>query len=101
MTLPGFLPVSNVLTQAAKPTGKRATDEHGKRIVPKAEEVLAALSVEEAEARLTLDWDNPLRHPSFYKSVYRPAVLRANRLTPDAGLPPPSWLISLVRDFGT
>jgi len=56
--------------------------------VPKAEEVLAALSVEKAEARLTLDWDNPLRHPSFYRSVYRPAVLRANRLTPDAGLPP-------------
>jgi integrase len=73
---------------AAKPTGKKATDEHGRRIVPKAEEALAALSVEEAEARLTLDWDNPLRHQTFYKSVYRPAVLRANRLTPDAGLPP-------------
>ncbi|MBM4601557.1 tyrosine-type recombinase/integrase [Rhodococcus hoagii] len=36
----------------------------------------------------TLDWSTPLRHPSFYKSVYRPAVLRANRLTPGAGLPP-------------
>ncbi|MGW4479402.1 site-specific integrase [Rhodococcus triatomae] len=73
---------------AAKPTGKRATDENGKRVVPKAEDALAALAVEEAEARLTLDWDSPPRHPSFYKSVYRPAVLRANRLTPSAGLPP-------------
>ncbi|ORL39585.1 integrase [Prescottella equi] len=35
-----------------------------------------------------MDWSTPLRHPSFYKSVYRPAVLRANRLTPGAGLPP-------------
>ncbi|MGW5075966.1 site-specific integrase [Rhodococcus sp. NPDC004095] len=73
---------------ALKPTGKRATDENGKRIVPKAEDALAALTVEEAEARLTLDWDSPFRHQSFFKSVYRPAVLRANRLTPDAGLPP-------------
>lgn len=78
---------SSVLV-AAKPTGKKATDENGKRIVPKAEDALAALSVGEAEARLTLDWSTPLRHPSFYKSVYRPAVLRANRLDADAGLPP-------------
>lgn len=33
----------------------------------------------EAEARLMLDWATPLRHPTFYKAVYRPAVLRANR----------------------
>lgn len=73
---------------AAKPTGKRATDKDGKRIVPKAEEVLAALAVEEAEARLTLDWMVPLRHPSFYKAIYRPSVLRANRLDPRAALLP-------------
>lgn len=24
--------------------------------------------------------DHPLRHPTFYKAVYRPAILRANRL---------------------
>ncbi|ELB89624.1 phage integrase family protein [Rhodococcus wratislaviensis IFP 2016] len=71
---------------AAKPTGLGATDASGKRIVPKAEDALAALSVEEAEARLTLDWDAVLRHPTFYKAVYRPAVLRANRL--GATLPP-------------
>ncbi|PBC51162.1 site-specific integrase [Rhodococcus sp. ACS1] len=73
---------------AAKPTGKRATDANGKRIVPKAEVVLAALSVVEAEERLTLDWSVPLRHPSFYKAVYRPAVLRANRLDLGVRLPP-------------
>lgn len=81
-----LLPASALV--AAKPTGRRATDGSGKRIVPKAEEVLAALSVAEAEERLTLDWSEPLRHPSFYKAIYRPAVLRANRLTPDASLPP-------------
>ncbi|MGW4482018.1 site-specific integrase [Rhodococcus triatomae] len=79
-----LFPVSVLV--AAKPTEKRATDKNGKRIVPKAEDALAVLAVEEAEARLTLDWDSPLRHPSFYKSVYRRAVLRANRLTPSAGL---------------
>jgi integrase len=47
---------------------------------------LAELSVAEAEARLLLDWLEPLRHGSLYKAVYRPAVLRANRLTPSAGL---------------
>lgn len=71
---------------AQKPTGLRATDENGKRVVPKAEDALAALTVDEAEARLTLDWDSPLRHQTFYKAIYRPAVLRANRT--EAGLPP-------------
>ncbi len=41
-------------------------------------DALAGLSVAEAEARLVLDWATPLRHMSFYKAVYRPAVLRAN-----------------------
>ncbi|MDV7088673.1 tyrosine-type recombinase/integrase [Rhodococcus opacus] len=71
---------------AAKRTGLRATDADGKRIGPKAEDALAALSVDEAEARLTLDWDTVLRHPTFYKAVYRPAVLRANLA--GATLPP-------------
>jgi integrase len=35
-----------------------------------------------------LDWDAPNRHATFYKAVFRPAVLRANRLTPTAALPP-------------
>ena len=48
----------------------------------------ADLSAEEAAARLMLDWTQPLNHAAFYKAVYRPAVLRANRLTPTAALPP-------------
>lgn len=47
-------------------------------------DALAGLTVEDAEKRLVLDWTQPLRHATFYKSVYRPAVLRANRLTPTA-----------------
>lgn len=70
---------------AQKPTGIRATDATGKRIVPKAEYALAALTVDEAEARLTLDWDAVLRHQTFYKAVYRPAVLRANLLAAEHG----------------
>ncbi len=34
-----------------------------------------------------LDWTMPLRHPSFYKAVFRPAVLRANRTAGNAVLP--------------
>lgn len=43
---------------------------------------LAALSVNEAEKRLDLNWNEPLRHATFYKAVFRPGVLRAN-LLPD------------------
>lgn len=35
------------------------------------------------EARLLLDWAMPLRRATVYKAVYRPAVLRANRMTPN------------------
>lgn len=72
---------------ASRPTGVRATDDAGARTVPTAADALAALSVEEAEARLVLDWDAPLRHSTYYKAVFRPAVLRAVRLNPGAGLP--------------
>jgi integrase len=43
---------------------------------------LADLTVAEAEAgeRLVLDWTTPYRHATFYKAVFRPALLRANRL---------------------
>lgn len=41
---------------------------------------LADLTVGEAAARLHLDWSLPVRHATFYKAVYRPAVLRANRI---------------------
>jgi hypothetical protein len=47
---------------------------------------LAELSVAEAGDRLVLDWSEPLRHGAWYKAVYRPAVLRAMRHNPRAGL---------------
>jgi integrase len=33
----------------------------------------------EAQAALELDWDSLLNHMNFYRVVYQPAVLRANR----------------------
>lgn len=70
----------------AKPTGVRVTTDTGepddraaKYVAQRQANALAELSVAEAKARLELDWANPLRHPTFYKAVYRPAVLRANR----------------------
>lgn len=44
--------------------------------------------MEEAEARVVVDWSRPLQHPNFYKAVFRPAVLRAIRTDPLVGLPP-------------
>jgi len=70
-----------------KPTGLRATDHEGKRLIPTASEALAGLSTSDAERRLSLNWTNPVRHTNFYSTVYRPAVIRANRLTPGAELP--------------
>jgi integrase len=49
-------------------------------------DALAELSVGEAEARMVLDWESLLRHGPLYQLVFRPAVLRANRLTPTAKL---------------
>lgn len=70
-----------------KPTGLRATNAHGTRIVPTADEVLAALTTTEAELRLRLDWTRSVRHTNFYSKVYRPAVLRADRLHLGLDLP--------------
>ncbi|PJE02320.1 tyrosine-type recombinase/integrase, partial [Mycobacterium sp.] len=72
-----------VTLKAAKPTGKRAMDADGNRIAPTAVDALAALSVDEAADRLVLDWSVPIRHQTFYKAVFRPAVARANRLNGD------------------
>lgn len=76
-----------------KPTGKRAADADGKPLTAgqKADrqaDALAGISVDEATERLDLDWSQPLRHQTFYKSVFRPAVLRANRLAGADVLPP-------------
>jgi integrase len=75
--------------RAPRPTGVRAPAiEPGSRAkAHRQASALANLSVAEAGARLVLDWDAPLRHANFYKAVYRPAVLRANRLTSSAALP--------------
>ncbi|MGW0042263.1 tyrosine-type recombinase/integrase [Rhodococcus sp. NPDC003348] len=89
---------------AQKPTGVKATDASGKRIVPKAEDALAARTVYEAEARLTLAWDAPLRHQTFYKAVYRPAALRANRIAAEQGtakLPPACRFHSLRHTYAS
>ncbi|BCO38052.1 site-specific integrase [Mycobacterium heckeshornense] len=64
-------------------------------------EALAELSVEDAEKRLVLDWTSPLRHATFYKAVYRPAVLRANRLTPTAKLDPAQLFHSLRHTYAS
>jgi integrase len=79
----------SVTLKAAKPTGKRAVDTDGNRIAPTAVDALAGLSVDDAAERLVLDWFAPIRHQTFYKAVFRPSVLRANRLGGgDATLPP-------------
>jgi integrase len=62
---------------------------------------LAELSVAEAEDRLALDWSEPLRHGGWYKAVYRPAVLRANRLTPTAALAPELKFHSLRHTYAS
>ncbi|WP_131806025.1 hypothetical protein [Mycobacterium alsense] len=64
-------------------------------------EALARLTVEDAEKRSVLDWTTPLRHATFYKAVYRPAVLRANRLTPTAKLDPNHSFHSLRHTYAS
>jgi integrase len=73
-----------VTLKRSKPTGRKATDAEGNRIVPAASAALASLSTDEAASRLELDWSVPIRHQTFYKAVFRPAVLRANRLAQTA-----------------
>ncbi len=65
----------------------RASVEHHSEVRARRQaDAMAELTVEEAEKWLVLDWDQPLRHGAWYKAVYPPAVLRANRLTPSAKL---------------
>ncbi|WP_245810895.1 hypothetical protein [Rhodococcoides corynebacterioides] len=65
---------------AARPAGLSAVGEDGQRTRLTAAAALAALTVGEAELRLTLGWGQPLRHRTFYKAVCRPAVLQTIRL---------------------
>lgn len=69
----------------------RKDPEHWRVVAARQADTLAALSVDEAAARLVLDWSSLFRYGVFYKSVFRPAVLRANRLAAaDIGLSPES-----------
>lgn len=64
----------------------RATQasKHWKAQTHRQAKALADLTVAQAQSRLVLDWTEPLRHTAYYKSVFRPAVLRANQLFPNA-----------------
>jgi integrase len=64
-------------------------------------DALADLALDDAEKRLVLDWTTPLRHATFYKAVYRPAVLRANRLTPNAKVDPEQSFHSLRHTYAS
>lgn len=66
-------------SQAASATGSSNQKAHRQA------SALADLTAEEAAARLRLDWEVPVRHATFYKAVYRPAVLRANRIAAATG----------------
>ena len=81
--------------RAPRPTGVRvaptdgvAANGGGRSAALRQATALADFTVADAGERLVLDWTQPLRHSAFYKAVYRPAVLRANRITPSAALPP-------------
>ncbi|MFZ1176526.1 MAG: tyrosine-type recombinase/integrase [Mycobacterium sp.] len=91
-----------------KPTGVRAVDSDGKpasrerrAIKQRQAAALAELSTPEAEDRLVLDWSELLRHGAWYKAVYCPAVLRANRLTPTAAMPPELKFHSLRHTYAS
>jgi integrase len=78
-----------VRLRALRPTGVRAdaAPARSSGAARRQATALADLSVAEAGERLVLDWDAPNRHATLYKAVFRPAVLRANRITPTAALP--------------
>jgi integrase len=60
-------------------------------------EALAELTPAEATGRLVLDWRQPLRHATFYKGVFRPAVLRANRCAAETDTLPPALKFHALR----
>lgn len=97
-----------MLLGAHRPTGLRAVSADGrpdtrdrKHVARRQASALAENSVTDAEARLHLKWDEPLRHMTFYKAVYRPAVLRANVLTPTAKLSPELKFHSLRHTYAS
>lgn len=78
-----------VTLKPSKPTGKRASNAplSAAAKAQRQATALADLSIDAATARLVLDWTGLLRHQSFYKSVFRPAVLRADRLAGETVIP--------------
>ncbi|SCX01782.1 hypothetical protein [Mycolicibacterium fluoranthenivorans] len=79
--LPGTLPPSRV--PAAVRDARAALRAARHDDLPPAHRqaaALADLTVDEAAARLTLDWDEPLRLDAFRKTIWSAAVLRANRV---------------------
>ena len=92
-----------VTLKAAKPTGKKATDgpATAKERAQRQAAALAALGTDEAAEKLELDWTAPVRHHAWYKSVFRPAVLRANRLASETVLPPNLTFHSLRHTYAS
>jgi len=78
-----------VRLRPTKPTRLKADSDDGadgsKAVARRQATALSELSVDGAEERLVLDWTQPLGHATFYKAVYRPAVLRANRAAAASG----------------
>lgn len=71
----------NMRLIADPPTGRRAPQHEtgpraGNPMTP--EEQAARRTVAVAEARLELDWQSVLLHKTYYKAVFRPALLRAS-----------------------
>ncbi|CAM3636491.1 tyrosine-type recombinase/integrase [Mycobacterium frederiksbergense] len=100
---PGAVLFPNMRLKAPRPTGIKTTDApaSAKEKAQRQADALAALTVEEVEARLVLDWDERLRHQVFYKALYRPAVTRANRIAraaeDDAAMLPPELKFHALR----
>jgi integrase len=72
----------SVTLKAQRPTGVRNPE--GVSAVNQAR-ALADLTTAEAAERLVLDWATPYRHATFYKAVFRPAVVRAIRAATVSG----------------
>lgn len=87
------------LRPAGVPVGDGATTRGA--VVARQAIALAGLSVPEAQERLAIDWTEPIKHGTFYKAVYRPAVLRANRLNPSAALSPDLKFHSLRHTYAS
>lgn len=85
---PGTVPPSRISAAVRDASAELRAARH--EDLPPADRQAAALgdlSVDEAAARLTLDWKVPLRLDAFRKTIWTPAVLRANRLARENATP--------------